>query len=59
MFICTHDMELVDKLRANNYPLFKIREINDRVIYVFKNINTINFTEEENKKIVITNKIFL
>ena len=57
MFIGTHSDEMAYKLEVNGYPLIKKYTVDDKTIYIFKDIRKLTFNIDNGRDIFYTNKM--
>ena len=57
MFIGTNDVTIANNLKKTGYPQVKEFTVSRQTVFLFKNINKVNFSATDSKKVFYTNKM--
>lgn len=57
MFIGTNDVAIANDLKKTGYPQVKEFTVSGQTVFLFKNINKVNFSVNDSKKVFYTNKM--
>ena len=57
MFIGTNDVTIANNLKKTGYPQIKEFTVSGQTVFLFKNINKVNFSATDSKKVFYTNKM--
>ena len=55
MFIGTNDVAIANDLKKTGYPQVKEFTVSGQTVFLFKNINKVNFSATDSKKVFYTN----